>query len=676
VFVLTLCTIVVHLLWPYSDAFAYDQPSQDNACISDVESEFNSLRSNGDGLNIYDSESRLPKDSSSFNFILPENIFWMLKGDIADGVSSHIQGISRKGQYLFLTGNQQGPDGNVKNGSPLLMVAKMESRPKHGPMGTNILEKYQRPNLFKKRDRLVLSQVVKSQKIDSRSYYHPGGIQLLGDYLVLPLEKGLYGPSIILFWDVSNPESPKKLSYEITNRHDRSAGAVGITRLITGALKDKMLMVVAAHGKDVLNFYLSQGTDIKAPDFKLITAWTPDKLGHAKDQKSALWATPLSAYQNTSLVTQCDGKTFLIATVGASNHLIPIPSNNYADLFEIRPDQALKTQVQIFFKQRREFFPQGFKRNEASFVQDLLTKDLDLIFKDLNQLNSTERSNLHLPNFSAGAGIHIASNGHLSLYATTFYRAKKEGMETIGVSEFLNLNEKGPYVELFSGDNFSGESVLLQQFTPWINTQMQDNFVKLIHRLGMDQAIKSVRYHILNESQFKFYNYYASHGASITLAGNGKRNLPMPHIGSARLINKLDTNDLSQGWINLYQECNFFPQFFTRLGKSGILSLTESLGPYKDIEYNHRISSIRYYLPAGQHYNFYQRDRFSGRYFTLIGTGFEEDMDLIESCSSNPDFISDVLLKRGGSTDQAGNRTPASQVKAEKNLSSEKNRSD
>lgn len=136
---------------------------------------------------------------------------------------------------------------------------------------------------------------------------HGGGIQLLGNLLVLPYEKrGEH--AVVGFYDVSDPRAPK-LVYEL----DRSEGPfpypgnasnAAIARLTDG----RLLLVVGAHSSRSLDFYVSNGLEPGTPGF-------------AMRFFAALQRQTSTTFQNTALVTQCDGTLFLVG--GWNTRLLP-----------------------------------------------------------------------------------------------------------------------------------------------------------------------------------------------------------------------------------------------------------------------------------------------------------------------------------------------------------------
>ena len=78
-------------------------------------------------------------------------------------------------------------------------------------------------------------------------YFHPGGCQVIGDCLVMPIENG-EGESFITFMDVSDPKDIREVSPAARiARTYNDAGSVGITNL-TIAGKDSGNVMLYFHG--------------------------------------------------------------------------------------------------------------------------------------------------------------------------------------------------------------------------------------------------------------------------------------------------------------------------------------------------------------------------------------------------------------------------------------------
>jgi hypothetical protein len=122
-------------------------------------------------------------------------------------------------------------------------------------------------------------------------FFHPGGCQMIGDCLVVPIENG-EGESFITFMDVSDPKDIHEVNPAARiERHYNDAGSVGVTNL-TIAGKDFWLL--CAYDNGATDFYLSE--DPFPGKFKVIFSVTLDE----------------SELQSLSLVTDVGNNVFAL----------------------------------------------------------------------------------------------------------------------------------------------------------------------------------------------------------------------------------------------------------------------------------------------------------------------------------------------------------------------------
>lgn len=92
-------------------------------------------------------------------------------------------------------------------------------------------------------------------------FNHPGGFQIIGDYLCLPVEHEKENRSYVCFYDLSvldQKKRPTELSYLMRRESDK-AGCLGITDIGDGENR-RYVMAVADHR--VLDFYLSTANSL------------------------------------------------------------------------------------------------------------------------------------------------------------------------------------------------------------------------------------------------------------------------------------------------------------------------------------------------------------------------------------------------------------------------------
>ncbi len=153
---------------------------------------------------------------------------------------------------------------------------------------------------------------------------HAGGIQLVGDVLVVGLEDNqLKTRSEVQFWNMADPKMPVQLTHLTVRRSgapkDKTAGAVALVQ----RGKDHLL-AAANWDSRAIDFYLSNGKsfDHAACRFELHSRWQDDRADKSDwrpDQAFAL-------YQAINLVAGASGKMFLLgfATDSAGKDVVDL----------------------------------------------------------------------------------------------------------------------------------------------------------------------------------------------------------------------------------------------------------------------------------------------------------------------------------------------------------------
>jgi hypothetical protein len=141
-------------------------------------------------------------------------------------------------------------------------------------------------------------------------FSHGGGMQMLGQVLVVPFEGGK-GHSVVAFYDLADPARPRLL--HLLNHEGLPppsdpghASAAGLVKLADG----RFLLLVGEHSSKVLDFYVSEGTSLDPAS--LTFQWV-----------TTLQGVVTGGFQNMNLVTQCDGTVYL---VGTHNTSLPPPA--------------------------------------------------------------------------------------------------------------------------------------------------------------------------------------------------------------------------------------------------------------------------------------------------------------------------------------------------------------
>ena len=288
----------------------------------------------------------------------------------------HIQGVARWEHpdpvYLFVTSAGQMQSDGTSDAN--LMVVKMGSRDTLGERlrSNRLLDGAQTGCTVPAAvDAVVFNYTFKN-------YEHPGALHLCGDILAVPLEKGrkdsgfcdggsahgdpcsadcdcpddghciggVYVPECgpadeccatlpsdqIQFFDVSDPTSPKRLSYTLDLDH--GAGNIGLVKLPDGHF---LLSVAWGLGEEV-RFWRSTTTDFFDENFAFVyhDIWYPDEPTNCGDP----WPVCNNTYQNASFLMQKaalpeDERLFMLCGRN-ENALSPwLPGDDVLALFEI-----------------------------------------------------------------------------------------------------------------------------------------------------------------------------------------------------------------------------------------------------------------------------------------------------------------------------------------------------
>lgn len=238
----------------------------------------------------------------------------------------------------------------------------------------------------KRGDLIIINngQIIKREPLGKYPYWHPGGIQLLGDILALPIEeykKTEVGQ--IYFFDFKDVVNPKKLPVMIDIPKTK-AGAVFFYRFPDGKY------LIGSYNMSKIDFYFSN-TSYLLDGFEKIPRLTYDrrKFGMGQSKPFEFGA------QNINLIRQCDGKLFLI-------------------LFENTGKAA-----PVFNGDDRALL----------FTLDLNNKENPINLVTTKIFNCNKRCN-----FAAAAGTYIDSFGRLYIYSSPHYLSPHQN--SYSVQEF------------------------------------------------------------------------------------------------------------------------------------------------------------------------------------------------------------------------------------------------
>ncbi len=172
---------------------------------------------------------------------------------------------------------------------------------------------------------IAAQKVVRYKELMYKPFDHAGGIQVIGDFLVVGVEDDFQkNTSKILFFDISKPGTSDEAPVMTIDRSGefktKTAGAVGITHFDT-----QHLLAVATWDANTIDFYWSNAKPLNDPAcrFELIQTWVPTK-GEKEEWVDKWWRT----YQCINLFTGADGKMYMFGFYKNKD-------GNFADLFEV-----------------------------------------------------------------------------------------------------------------------------------------------------------------------------------------------------------------------------------------------------------------------------------------------------------------------------------------------------
>lgn len=340
----------------------------------------------------------------------------------------HWQGVARsQGEgtpYLFVarSGNQPPapciqwcednnvPCTEVGDGPGHLVVVEMGSRDTSGErLRSNRLQRGvdQEDTVPDARDRIVTT--VTFDGTDGwPAYGHPGGLQLVGDVLVVPLEtpyEGSQDVNEILFVDVSDPTVPTLIStlpVDVTDTF--TAGLAGIAPRADG----RWLLVVAGLKDLEVRFYVSDSTDLKDEHLGWTLAdtfWPEDDPlveycggwpGGSPNPFGGDFGWPGGgltdvAYQSLNLVREDGPGGTLYLIGGRATSQIPGLGSDWFDLYRVEEHADGTIGLACVHKHHVQTWP---------------TLDPSPLFKH------------NLAHFAAATGVHVTPSGQLVLYGT------------------------------------------------------------------------------------------------------------------------------------------------------------------------------------------------------------------------------------------------------------------
>lgn len=462
--------------------------NETNRRLLRMENQFDRLRSHADLLGFRQDPDLVP----------------LAKGGL-DRTSTHFQGIARSSTpgrpYLFVT-----RAGMSDNDRGYLMIVRMGSR--------NSVGERLRSNRYEKSDSVEGTQPPAEDRVVRAlvfsRYQHPGGIQLCGDILAVPLE-GVIGDGPkgkVMFYDVSDPENPRLLPGTIESTS--KIGIVGLTHLPDG----KFLLVTTGGDGGTLKFYRSNRESFLDDGFAFRLHDTFD----VDDVRDGTWDKGTTSHQALQLMVQRDTdgveSVYLIAGHNDRETTPFISGKDMLFLYKVTGWEANADRIGI-----REITSRQMHTDSGNSANGELGAKVG------------EPSSYHTDsngNFLAGLCTYVSPTGELLVYAVEHYnwgprasvrfaefrheQVYREGnpiyekQALLYAPEFITEDSTAildagdsqrmgpirPWVEIFEDANYNGRSVIMD----WADRDLEDfkDLRKLSWPDGFNDRASSVRW--------------------------------------------------------------------------------------------------------------------------------------------------------------------------------------
>jgi len=370
----------------------------------------------------------------------------------------HYQGIARSNgpgtPYLFVgkSGNQPPapcfewcntivpplPCTRVGDGPGSLLVVRMGSREKTGErLRSNRISPGETANSKPDSRDTTVTVLTFDGKDEWPNFGHPGGMQAVGDVLVIPLETP-YGPepptNLILFVDVSDPENPSLLSsFDPGESEEFSAGLVAVAPEPRGR---HLMLVAGLANKEVRIFRSSlDKTGATVPlssaslDWEHVDTFFADEDGPdtgqqicfdpSTSQPTSCWPVGSGAHQSLNFVREGNenGQLYLIGARNTGFGPLPGAGSDRIDLYRVEWEAGE-------FKLRWEDTKQveTFPSSEAADPFDIFAYEV--------------------ANFAAASGTYVSPTGELILYATEHDNdgPSVDGKQTVKAGEWRHVD--------------------------------------------------------------------------------------------------------------------------------------------------------------------------------------------------------------------------------------------
>ncbi len=344
------------------------------ACVNDVVASFENIDNKGSDLAFWDGG------------LIPWPKFTQAALNVF-GLDNHFQSIVRlgSGNYLAISGSDLiSPPGD-------LYIVRLGSRSPFGPFGSNL------ENVLPSNE----DRIVKALRPGSSVLWHPGGMSVYGNILVVPVEDYRFTiTSKVLFYDVTDPENPIKYEHEIDRTvgiNKDKGGAVALTRLDDGRY------LLADRSTSRTWFYVSNTMDFNDGfDSDRAVIWDETNVQAAPGLDRTFGG------ESINFIRQCDGKLFLIDFEAEGSELalfVPfVNKRHYTDLYTVEfPDNDYSSQPNI---------------------TKVATRDMSCADSSCTEESFTPMWRIPGPcDFAAASGSYITPGGQIAIYAAPHYRS-------------------------------------------------------------------------------------------------------------------------------------------------------------------------------------------------------------------------------------------------------------
>lgn len=195
-----------------------------------------------------------------------------------------------------------------------VVFARMGTRPKHGErMRSNILN----PNVSFKDTTPPAQDIIETSMVfdgtgNRTAWMHAGGMQLVDDVLVVPMERSYPNDSntgSLVLIDVIDPANPRVINEFFLPYQ------AGVFAMAKDPVTDRYLMAVSGGDTKTLRWYETNSTDLLDPNLgiTLLDTWHVDDFNVPTDVKDN-W----EKWQTLNFIRQTDGQLYLATTDNTS----------------------------------------------------------------------------------------------------------------------------------------------------------------------------------------------------------------------------------------------------------------------------------------------------------------------------------------------------------------------